>query len=168
MNKHTVFVAGKRFILLSEDKPAYVEGLAKEVDEAISKITLDNPTLDRRAAAVLCALDYADDKNKEIARTRSVSEKAQPLIAQADRQSKQLREMKEQLIAKDNEIKRLQDELKAVKEAFAKSTQILDGPGMTRKVEQPVKNEQNQNNNKHKKGYTPNRQYSLFELDNNE
>ena len=168
MNKHTVFVAGKRFILLSEDKPAYVEKLAKEVDEAITKIALDNPTLDRRAAAILCALDYADDKNKEIARTKSVSDNAQPLIAQADRQARQLREMKEQLIAKDNEIKKLRDELKSVKDAFAKSTQILDGPGMTLKVEPPVKNEHQNKKNKHKKGYTPNRQYSLFELENNE
>ena len=61
MNKHTVFVAGRRFILLSDDKEDYVQNLAAEVDEAISKITLDNTTLDRRSAAILCALDYADD-----------------------------------------------------------------------------------------------------------
>lgn len=108
MNKHAVFVAGKRFILLSDDKTEYVENLAKEVGDTIARISLENPTLDRRSAAILCALDYADDKNKEILRNQSLSDKAKPLIAQADRQSKQLRELKEKLIAKENENARLQ------------------------------------------------------------
>ncbi len=165
MNKCTVFVAGKRFTLLSEDKAEYVEKLAGEVNDAITDISLNNPTLDRRSAAILCALDYADDKNKEILRNKSLSDKAQPLIAQADRQSKQLREMKERLIEKDNEILRLQKELKELRAAFEKSTRLLDGKGSV-KQEKPLApevNPQKKKDSDKRKGYKPSRQYSLFD-----
>ena len=79
MNKHTVFVAGKRFILLSDDKEEYVKKLAEDVSAAISNIIAENPSLDRRSAALLCALDYADDKEKEKLRNKSLSDKAQVL-----------------------------------------------------------------------------------------
>lgn len=162
MNKHAVFVAGKRFILLSDDKTEYVENLAKEVGDTIARISLENPTLDRRSAAILCALDYADDKNKEILRNQSLSDKAKPLIAQADRQSKQLRELKEKLIAKENENARLQKELKSLREAFEKSTQLLDGK-VSVKPSFPLEKKPEKKDKKKDKGYTPNRQYSLFD-----
>ncbi|MEE3332896.1 MAG: cell division protein ZapA [Ruminococcus sp.] len=117
MNKHTVFVAGKRFVLLSDDKENYVQKLASEVSASIARIAEDNPSLDRRSSAILCALDYADDKYKAMGKSRSISDKAQPLIAQADKQSKQLRELKDQVSQRDKMIENYRKELETLKAA---------------------------------------------------
>ncbi len=162
MNKHTVFVAGKHFVLLSEDKDEYVQKLAEEVNDTISNISTENPALDRRAAAILCALDYADDMHKEANRNKSLSEKAQPLINQADKQSKQIKELKDKLAEKDEEITKLKKELSDLRVSFEKSTHMLDGKDMAKPLSQP---QQNQKKKIPKKGYRPNRQYSLFDND---
>lgn len=133
MNKHTVFVAGKRFVLLSDDKENYVQKLASEVSASIARIAEDNPSLDRRSSAILCALDYADDKYKAMGKSRSISDKAQPLIAQADKQSKQLRELKDQIAQRDKMIEDNKTELdslrksdKEQKEKLRKLSDVLD------------------------------------------
>ncbi|MCR5653453.1 MAG: cell division protein ZapA [Ruminococcus sp.] len=167
MNKHTVYVAGKHFVLLSDDKSEYVQNIASEVSDTINKISLENPTMDRRGAAILCALDYADDMHKAASRNKSLSEKAQPLISQADKQSKQLKELKEKLTSKDEEILKLKKELSDLRSAFEKSTRMLDGSGF-KKIENTPKPSQNPYGNQKKKpnkGYKPTRQYSLFDND---
>ncbi len=167
MNKHTVYVAGKHFVLLSDDKSDYVQDIASQVNDAINKISLDNPAMDRRSAAILCALDYADDMHKEKSRNKSLSEKAQPLISQADKQSKQIRELNEKLAAKDEEISKLNKELKDLRTAFEKSNRLLDGPATIKP--EPAQNIQNRDGQqshpkkKPNKGYRPMRQYSLFD-----
>ena len=166
MNKHTVFVAGKHFILLSDDKSEYVERIAAEVNDAITKISVENPALDRRAAAILCALDYADDLHKEKKRTRSLSEKAQPFIAQADKQAKQIKELKDRLSEKDSKIEKLQSEVKELREALAKSQRkpAEETAKPTAPAPKPQNNQPPHNpHNKPNKGYRPTRQYSLFD-----
>lgn len=196
MNKHTVFVAGKRFVLLSDDSEKYVRELASEVSDAITKIAAQNPGLDRRGAAILCALDYADDKYKEIENRKRLGDKAKPIIQQADKQSKQLRELKDRIsqrekmieelsdraaeLEKENKLlaasydekekeferlndtveiknaenRKLREELSALRESLAKSTQLFEGKAEPKSV--PEK----------KKGYTPMRQVSLFDDEN--
>ncbi|MBQ7504564.1 MAG: cell division protein ZapA [Ruminococcus sp.] len=167
MNKHTVYVAGKHFVLLSDDKSEYVQNLAEEVNETISKLSVENPSLDRRGAAILCALDYADDMHKAESKNKSLSEKAQPLISQADKQSRQLKELKETLAEKDNEIVKLKKELDDLRTAFEKSTHVLDGSGMVKNNPSPKPDNYNNHNNHQKKktnkGYRPMRQYTLFD-----
>ncbi len=163
MNRHTVFVAGKRFVLLSDDSEEYVKKLAGGVSEAINKISEENPTLDRRASALLCALNYADDREKEKLRNKSLSDKAKPLIVQADKQSRQIRELKEQLAKKDGEIKRL-NEINEKLKSDLKNKNNLNPP----KSDAPVEKKQSfsdngQGGNKNQKGYQPKRQFSLFE-----
>lgn len=178
MNKHTVFVAGKRFILLSDDKEDYVKKLAEEVSDTINKITSENPALDRRSAALLCALDYADDLNKEKLRNKSLSDRAQPFINQADKQAKQLRELKVLLEKKDNEIEKLNNQLEELKKESADELKELDAsdekavektaveaPAETvqPKPEKPMGRKKKKKN----KGYKPMRQFSLFEDEKN-
>lgn len=181
MNKHTVFVAGKRFILLSDDKEDYVKKLAEDVSETILKIGAENPTLDRRSAALLCALDYADDLEKEKLRNKSLSDSAQPFIAQADKQSKQIRELKEQIEKKDKEIEELKKQKKEEEKESADELKTLDVSEEEKTEEKPVekaeeiksedkteekpKTEKPMGRKKKKKnkGYKPMRQYSLFE-----
>lgn len=107
MNKHTVFVAGKRFVLLSEDNTEYVAQLAKEVNGDIKRISDENPTMESRSCAILCALDYADDKKKEIERSKSLSDNAKTVMIQADKHAKQIKELKEKLAKKEKEAEKL-------------------------------------------------------------
>lgn len=180
MNKHTVFVAGKRFILLSDDKEEYVKKLAEDVSNTILKIGAENPTLDRRSAALLCALDYADDLEKEKTRNKSLSNSAQPFIAQADKQSKQIRELKELVEKKDKEIAELKNQKEEEKKESADELKTLDAAEDVKeevkpeekpevKTEEPPKAEKPMGRKKKKKnkGYKPMRQYSLFEDEKN-
>lgn len=97
MGKYSVFVAGKRFILISDDKQDYVEKVAKEVNDAIVNITAANPLLDSRACAILCALDFADDMYKEIIKNQRFAEKAKEVMTQSDKHAKTVRELKEEI-----------------------------------------------------------------------
>lgn len=97
MGRHTVFVAGKRFILLSDDKEEYVQKVAQEVNDSIVKITASNPLLDSRACAILSALDFADDMYKEVAKNQRFSDKAKDIMNQSDKHAKTVRELKEEL-----------------------------------------------------------------------
>lgn len=182
MNKHTVFVAGKRFILLSDDKEEYVKKLAEEVSDTINKITSENPALDRRSAALLCALDYADDMEKEKLRNKSLSDKAQPFIAQADKQAKQIRELNEIIEKKDEEIaslKKKYDELKSQSESISqKPEETAENISEEKPAQEEIAAENNESEKKPEKpmgrkkkkknkGYKPMRQFSLFEDEKN-
>lgn len=97
MGKHTVYVAGKRFILLSDDKEEYVQKVAQEVNDSIISITSANPTLESRACAILSALNFADDKYKEVIKNQRFAEKAKEVMTQSDKHAKTVRDLKEEL-----------------------------------------------------------------------
>lgn len=195
MNRHTVFVAGKRFVLLSDDKKEYVQSLAQEVSSAINKISEENPALESRGCAILCALDYADDKYKEMEKNKSLSGSAKTVLQQADKHAKQLKELKETLAEKDNIILNLKEELEMLKteintsnnaNSIDKSNSFKDDKAINKKDNKkkakkhshfhpnPYKDNQakkseeaKENPDKANKGYTPVRQYSLFENEEN-
>lgn len=112
MNKHAVFVAGKRFVLLSEDSTEYVQNLAQEVNDAILNIATVNPTLEGKSCAILCALDYADDMYKQQEKNKRFSDNAKAVIAQSDAHAKKIKELKETLISANNEVEKLKEEAK--------------------------------------------------------
>ncbi len=120
MNKHTVFVAGKRFVLLSEDNTEYVTELAKEVNGEIKRISEENPTMESRSCAILCALDYADDKKKEIERSKRLSDNGKTVMLQADKHAKQIKELKEKLAKKEKEAEKLAGEISEQKAKIEK------------------------------------------------
>lgn len=131
MNKHTVFVAGKRFILLSEDKEEYVQKLASEVSKTINEIAETNPKLESRSCAILCALDYADDKYKEIQRNKSLNQKAKAVIENADKHAKEIKDLKEKINYKNETIAKLQAQVSELEKKLKANTQ----PKPTEKTE---------------------------------
>ncbi|MDD6848112.1 MAG: cell division protein ZapA [Oscillospiraceae bacterium] len=132
MNKHTVFVAGKRFILLSEDKEEYVQKLASEVSKTINEIAETNPKLESRSCAILCALDYADDKYKEIQRNKSLNQKAKAVIENADKHAKEIKDLKEKINYKNETIAKLQAQVSELEKKVKANTQ----PKPTEKTEE--------------------------------
>lgn len=111
MNRHIVFVAGKKFVLLSDDSSEYVQKLAQEVNQSINSISEENPSLESRACALLCALDYADDMYREQRKNKRLSDKADEIIAQAEINVKKIVKLKNELEQKDIEIKNLQNQI---------------------------------------------------------
>ena len=132
MNKHTVFVAGKRFILLSEDKEEYVQKLASEVSKTINEIAETNPKMESRSCAILCALDYADDKYKEIQRNKSLNQKAKAVIENADKHAKEIKDLKEKINYKNETIAKLQAQVSELEKKLKANTQ----PKPTEKTEE--------------------------------
>lgn len=119
MNKHTVFVAGKRFVLLSEESNEYVLKIAREVSASIGKISEVNPTMESRSCAILCALDYADDMYKEIERSKRLSDNAKKVMAQSDKHAKDIKELKAKIDVKNAEIAKLKAEIDRLKALLA-------------------------------------------------
>ena len=63
-SKVSINVAGMHFSLVTEDEPAYVEGLAKQLSDKIEALLADNANLSVAQAAILCALECEDDLSK--------------------------------------------------------------------------------------------------------
>ena len=125
-NRVTVLVAGQKFTILSEDPEAYVIDLAAKIDARITALTLKNMT--REKAAVLTALDFADDleKNKKaqeqikeqmkdyIREISEVSAECESLKAQADK----LREEKERERLEKEALQKIVSDLRVSIESF--------------------------------------------------
>lgn len=145
MNKHTVFVAGKRFILLSEDNEEYVQKLASEVSRTINEISEANPKMESRSCAILCALDYADDKNKETQRIKSISEKAKSVIENADKHAKEIKDLKEKIKYKNETIAKLQAQVSELEQQLKSTAEPKTEQKAVEKTEQkPVQQENTQ------------------------
>ena len=147
MNKHTVFVAGKRFILLSEDSEEYVQNLASEVSRTINEISEANPKMESRSCAILCALDYADDKNNATQRIKSISDKAKAVIDNADKHAKEIKDLKEKIKYKNDTIAKLQAQVSELEQQLKTKAEPKAEQKTVEKTEQkPVQQENPQKN----------------------
>ncbi|MBQ6380940.1 MAG: cell division protein ZapA [Clostridia bacterium] len=63
-SKVQINVAGMNFSLVTEDDPAYIEGLAKQLSKKIEDIVAGNTNISVAQAAVLVALDCEDELSK--------------------------------------------------------------------------------------------------------
>lgn len=63
-NKVKVTIVGSDYSILAEDDPRYVQLLGKELDGKMAGIMKVNSRLSVTQAAVLAALDYADESKK--------------------------------------------------------------------------------------------------------
>lgn len=67
VNKVKLSIGGTEYSILAEDDVKYVQELGKELDIAFSKIMKSNASISTTQAAVLLALDYADERKKAVA-----------------------------------------------------------------------------------------------------
>ncbi len=63
-NKVKLTIVGSEYSILAEDDPRYVQLLGKELDSKMAGIMKVNSRLSVTQAAVLAALDYADESKK--------------------------------------------------------------------------------------------------------
>lgn len=95
-NKVTVYVGGRRFVLVSSESEKYVKGVAGRVNERLADITKNYGQLDAWGCAVMAALDFADDEQKALGKKAELVFQADKVLKQADKLSKQIVDVKKQ------------------------------------------------------------------------
>ncbi len=63
-NKVKLLIGGAEYAIITEDDINYVTELGAELDEALKKTMQDNPRISTTQAAILLALEYADNFKK--------------------------------------------------------------------------------------------------------
>ncbi|MGN0463697.1 MAG: cell division protein ZapA [Acutalibacteraceae bacterium] len=63
-NRVKLTIGGAEYAIITEDDVNYVAELGAELNEALSNVMKDNPHISTTQAAVLLALDYADEFKK--------------------------------------------------------------------------------------------------------
>lgn len=85
-NKKTVrvFVAGQRFNIITEKSEKYVLDIASEIDARINSLVMSQ-NMTRERAAVLTALDYADDSELDRENIAAVKEQMKDYLHEIER-----------------------------------------------------------------------------------
>lgn len=120
VNKVRIEVAGNRYTITSSEKPEYVEGLARQLDQQLKKLLESSATLSVNDALILCGLQFLDDgqKSEESAdRLRQQFSGYMDEIKQVKESSEALKKENEQL---RREVLQLRVEMQHLKNASAK------------------------------------------------
>lgn len=64
MEKLRLMIAGSEYVISTDDDPDYVTGLAAKIDERIKQIMSSSSRASVTQAAILVALEYADEASK--------------------------------------------------------------------------------------------------------
>ncbi|MBQ3329756.1 MAG: cell division protein ZapA [Ruminococcus sp.] len=91
--KVSVFVAGQRFNIITDKSEKYVRDIADEIDARINSLVLSQ-NMSRERAAVLTALDYADDSELDKENISAVKEQMKDYL----REIEQLKEANAKLV----------------------------------------------------------------------
>lgn len=161
-NRISVQIAGKNYVLITNDNEKYVQSIASEVDRHIIKNVKMLRQLDVKDCAVLAALDFCDEKNKSARKNRTYVDKADKIIIQTNDLNKQCSEYKEKLAEAINEntnltkrIRQLEKQLETLKNATCQKSDDSEKVEI-QKTEEEKKNEKLM-------GYVPMEQVSLFD-----
>lgn len=83
VNKVRVNIAGTPYAIATTDSEKYILGLAKKLDEDITKLLDTNDNLSVTKAAVFCAMDYLDEYRKSAGSAENMRSQIQDYIADA-------------------------------------------------------------------------------------
>lgn len=115
-NKTDVFIGGRNFTVVGNESSEYVYKLAAYVDEKIKEMTDKNDKLSGSMAAILAALNIADELHKTTQELDSLRERAKTPIEEYDILVKQLKEANEEIKQLEAKYTRNKEELKNIKE----------------------------------------------------
>ena len=83
VNKVRVNIAGTPYAIATTDSEKYILGLAKKLDEDITKLLDENENLSVTKAAVFCAMDYLDEYKKSTGSAENMRSQIQDYISDA-------------------------------------------------------------------------------------
>ena len=115
----SVFVAGQRFTILTDEDEKYVIDIAAKIDARITSLTISQ-NMTRERAAVLTALDFADDNEQDKRAIAEIKEQIKDYVTEISR----LSEENTELNAENNRLKREIASLKEVQ--IGKDTSLKD------------------------------------------
>ena len=220
--KVSIFAAGQRFNIITDKSEKYVVDLASEIDARINSLCISGE-MSRERAAVLTALDYADDSQIDKDNIAAVKEQIKDYISEIERlkgdygnlkaeyerlvaDNRTVEEMERSAEADKKKISDLQAEVKALKkenealkqqaarniepediedreappekepEITAEDDLFFDEEESVKPLPQPQKKKkkhdhsyvnpykQNAEKKKEQKGYTQQRQYTFFDI----
>ncbi len=95
--KYTVTVGGIELNLLSEETEEYVVGLAKLVDQRINNMVISSKRCTKTEAALVCAMDYLDDKLKTALTLENLQKQRDSYLREIEALKKENNELKKQL-----------------------------------------------------------------------
>ncbi len=111
-NTVSVKIYGTDYKILTEDSEEYILELAYELDADMKKICQRSPRFTATSAAVLCALDYLDKKNKEVDTSDRMRLQINDYIQDTARARIELDDAKRKIERLEREIDRLRAELR--------------------------------------------------------
>jgi cell division protein ZapA len=111
-NKLKVNICHKEYTLMSEETQEYTNKLALSVDNRIMSISKRSPSLSTVDAAVLTALDYADELEKANQNIENIRSQIKDYVDDASRARSQSDDAQREIRALKERIERLEKELK--------------------------------------------------------
>lgn len=198
--KVSVFVAGQRFNIFTDESEKYVIDIAAKIDARISSLAISQ-CMTRERAAVLTALDFADDNEQDKRAIAEIKEQIKDYLTQIDRLSEENTALHAENHKLTREIASLQEQIESLKAVPASTPApvVAEKPAPAPKPAEPAvtadddlffgdhaepavrpqKEKKNRHEHNHvnpyqqkymqkkdeQKGYTPQRQYSLFDTD---
>lgn len=126
-NKVKLNIGGAEYSIITEDDVKYVAALGKEVDMALAKTMKENPRISTTQAAVLLALEYADEYKKASNSADHLREQIKDYLddaanakSKADWARREAEKAKRDLEDANIEIERLRAQLSSVLDQIGK------------------------------------------------
>lgn len=126
-NKVKLNIGGAQYAILTEDDVKYVVELGREVDLALSQVMKDNPRCSTTQAAVLLALEYADEYKKASTSADHLREQIKDYLddaanakSKADWARREAEKAKKDLEDANIEVERLRAQLSSVLDQIGK------------------------------------------------
>lgn len=112
MNKVKITICGREYNLKTDDSPAYIAGLAKKVDSAITEMMSSSSSMSMQSAAVLAALAAYDELEKANGSIDNIRSQIKEYVddagharAERDKAVKKESELTAKIAALENELK---------------------------------------------------------------
>ena len=126
-NKVKLNIGGSEYSFITDDDVKYFRELGREVDLALAQVMKDNPRISLTQAAVLTALDYADEYKKASADADHLREQIKDYLddaanakSKADWARRETEKAKKELEDANLENERLKTQLDTVLEQISK------------------------------------------------
>ncbi len=130
-NKITVFVAGHKLTLITEESEKYVTDIASKVETAINSL-FSASNMSKEKCAVMAALDFCDDEFKSRAALNEIKEQIKDYIEDSSKLRAENEELKAEIIKLKGEKEEL---LKSKKTMIASAVEIKKEKKTTQEIE---------------------------------
>lgn len=95
-NRITINICGQDYTLVAEESPSYMERVGKLVDEHLTQV-LDSATVSRTDAAILAAINLADELLKAQENTDHLRRQIKSYADEANQAKNEVSDLKRQL-----------------------------------------------------------------------